>query len=1083
MEYGVYITTDKKIGKVFMNFNLNFLNKIEKLKNGSKDILQSKNNFYRGAIPWFLLCSEKKKIIYISTSNRNLENYYAMLENYYELLEKQKNILPKNSVNVSKKQKVENNEENKKIIDIFENISQNKEDITGINIRLLDILKNQEKFILYVNLQITLDIFFEKVKFFSFEIGKEYNFSQILEFLMENGYENSYLIEKKGQYSRRGDILDIFPPDLENPVRLEFFGDELESIRVFDIDSQISVEKVEEIKVFGNLLSGNNYELIDLIDELKAEDVTIVIENEELLDYKMEEFILLDRSREKTYRKRYENLKKKSIFVKTKNFSQEQIETFKDKSKLEKLSKIENIYIFTNNYEKKMTEFGQILTEKENQLEIERYELFEGFIFNDFSENLEKSENNFIVLTDRELDGYIYERKKKTTKAIKYKKVNQIIEGDYVIHVQYGVGIYKGIQTMDERDYLKIKYADEDILYIPVEKLDRLEKYVSNDTEPKLFRLGTRGFKRKRKKIEEDIQKFAAELIKIQAKRQSQNGFVYQKDTVWQEEFESNFPFEETEDQKNAINDVKRDMESPQIMDRIVCGDVGYGKTEVAMRAAFKAIDNGKQVVMVAPTTVLAEQHFERFKRRFENYPITIENLSRLTKNKSKDILKNLKNGIIDLVIGTHRLLSDDVQFNNLGLLIIDEEQKFGVKAKEKLKAQREKLDVLTLTATPIPRTLNLAMLGIREISIIDTPPTNRLPIITEVLDWDEETVKLAILRELSRDGQVFYIYNDVRNMKEKLKELKEMLPDFVKIEFINGQLPPREIKDKLLRFENGQFDILIASTIIENGIDVGNANTILIENFTGLGLSQVYQLKGRVGRSNRQGYCYLLKTRNVTKQGKQKEESMLKVEGIKSGGFQISMEDLKIRGAGEILGDKQHGTIETFGYDLYIKMLNEEIRKQKGEFVEKIENVEIILNERGFIPETYIQKDERLNIYKRFAMIETNEELMELIEETRDRFGKIPEQMKKFILSIKLKLFAEKYKIQRIFETKKHYELYFLENAKEEQAELNEKIEMKKVVKIIDAVSPKGKVKEEEIINNLVVMKVKKADFLNIVR
>ncbi|MFC2542869.1 MAG: DEAD/DEAH box helicase, partial [Leptotrichia hofstadii] len=700
-------------------------------------------------------------------------------------------------------------------IDIFENISQNKEDITGINIRLLDILKNQEKFILFVNLQITLDIFFEKVKFFSFEIGKEYSFTKIVEFLVENGYENSYLIEKKGQYSRRGDILDIFPPDLEHPVRLEFFGDELESIRVFDIDSQISVEKMEEIKIFGNLLSGNNYELIELIDELRTEDVTIVIENEELLDYKMEEFILLDRSREETYRKRYESLKKKSIFVQTKNFSQEQIETFRDKNRIEKLSKIEDVYIFTNNYEKKMAEFRQILTDKENNLEIEKYELFEGFIFNDNSENPDNKnrKNNFIVLTDRELDGYIYERKKKTAKAIKYKKVNQIIEGDYVIHVQYGVGIYKGIQTMEERDYLKIKYADEDILYIPVEKLDRLEKYVSNDTEPQLFRLGTRGFKRKRKKLEEDIQKFAAELIKIQARRQSQNGFVYQKDTVWQEEFEANFPFEETEDQRNAINDVKKDMESPQIMDRIVCGDVGYGKTEVAMRAAFKAVDNGKQVVMVAPTTVLAEQHFERFKRRFENYPITIENLSRLTKSKSKDILKNLKSGIIDLVIGTHRLLSDDVQFKNLGLLIIDEEQKFGVKAKEKLKSQREKLDVLTLTATPIPRTLNLAMLGIREISIIDTPPTNRLPIITEVLDWDEEIIKMAILRELSRDGQVFYIYNDVKNMKEKLKELKEMLPDFVKIEFINGQLPPKEIKDKLLRFENGQFDILIAST------------------------------------------------------------------------------------------------------------------------------------------------------------------------------------------------------------------------------------------------------------------------------
>ena len=749
-----------------MNFNLSFLNK---LKNKEKNILQSENNFYRGAIPWFLLCSEKKKIIYISTSNRNLENYYSMLENYYEMSENQKNILKKIFKN------------NKKIIDIFENISQNKEDITGINIRLLDILKNQEQFILFVNLQITLDVFFEKVKFLSFEIEKEYSFPQILDFLVENGYENSYLIEKKGQYSRRGDILDIFPPDLENPVRLEFFGDELESIRFFDIDSQISVEKIKKIKIFGNLLSGNNYELIELIDELKAEDITIVIENEELLDYKMEEFILLDRNREGIYRKRYENLKKKSIFVQTKNFSQEQIETFRDKNRLEKLSKVENVYIFTNNYEKKLAEYGKILTEKENNLEIEKYELFEGFIFNENKNN----ENNFLVLTDRELDGYIYERKKKTNKAVKYKKVNQIIEGDYVIHVQYGVGIYKGIQTIDERDYLKIKYADEDILYIPVEKLDRLEKYVSNDIEPQLFRLGTRGFKRKRKKIEEDIQKFAAELIKIQARRQSQNGFVYQKDTVWQEDFEANFPFEETEDQKNAINDVKKDMESPQIMDRIVCGDVGYGKTEVAMRAAFKAIDNGKQVVMVAPTTVLAEQHFERFKRRFENYPITIENLSRLTKNKSKEILKNLKSGIIDLVIGTHRILSDDVQFNNLGLLIIDEEQKFGVKAKEKLKARREKLDVLTLTATPIPRTLNLAMLGIREISIIDTPPTNRLPIITEVLDWDEETIKMAILRELSRDGQVFYIYNDVKNMKEKLKELKEMLPDFIKIEFI----------------------------------------------------------------------------------------------------------------------------------------------------------------------------------------------------------------------------------------------------------------------------------------------------------
>ena len=1017
---------------------LNFLKKTEKFE------LKQNNKIYRGAIPWILLTSKNKKIIYISTSNRNLENYHYMLENYFE---------EKNSKKYSNKK-----------IEIFENISSKKEDMTGINIKLLDILKNQSEFVLFVNLQITLDVFFEKVKFLDFKIGKEYEISDTINFLIENGYENSYLIDKKGQYSKRGDILDIFSPDLENPIRLEFFGDELDSIREFDIDSQKSISKMDEIKIFGNALSGKNYELVELIEELQSEDVVIIIENEELLDYKMEEYILINREKENIYRQRYKNLKNKSFSMETVNFTEEQLETFKTKDKLEKLSEIKKVELYTKNYDKKVSEYNEIY--KKKLLKIHNYPLIEGFVIEDV-----------FILTDRELDGYIYEKKVKANKGIKYKKVNQIVEGDYVIHVQYGVGIYKGIETIEEMDYLKIRYADEDILYIPVEKLDRLEKYVSYGVEPKLFKLGTRGFKRKRKKLEEDIEKFAHELIKIQAQRQSQNGFVYQKDTVWQEEFEAAFPFEETEDQKKAINDVKRDMESPYIMDRIVCGDVGYGKTEVAMRAAFKAIDNSKQVVMIAPTTVLAEQHYKRFKQRYENYPITIENLSRLTQSKAKDILKNIKNGTTDLVIGTHRLLSDDVQFKNLGLLIIDEEQKFGVKAKEKLKAKRQKLDVLTLTATPIPRTLNLALLGIREISIIDTPPTNRLPIITEVFDWEEEAVKIAILKELSRDGQVFYIYNDVKNMKNKLRELQDILPEFVKIEFIHGQLPPKEIKDKLKRFEQGEYDILMASTIIENGIDVSNANTILIENFTHLGLSQVYQLRGRVGRSDRQGYCYLVKTRGTTAKGKKKEESIEKIEGIKSGGFQISMEDMKIRGAGEILGDKQHGTIETFGYDLYIKMLNEEIKRQKGEFREKIENVEILLREKGYIPETYIQKEERLNIYKRFAMLEKFEELNEMKNEIEDRFGKMPNSMKKFILSIKLKLFAEQNHIQRIDENSDYYELYFLKNIPEEKInKLSENLDWKdisnekkteeyivkrlKKIKLKDYISKIGKIK-----------------------
>ena len=1030
---------------------LNFLKQIDKSFFAK---LNERDKVYRGEIPWILQQSKAKKIIYISTSNKNLENYYSMLDNYYN----EKNTFSKSSDKATK------------YIDMFENISQTKEDIVGINVKMLDILRNQNKFILFMNLQIALDIFFEKVNFLEFKIGSEYKFEKIKKFFLENGYESSYLVEKKGQFSQRGDIVDIFPPDLENPIRLEFFGDELESIRFFEVDSQISIEKIKEIKIFGNVLSGSEYELVEMISEINNDEVLIAIENKELIDYKMEEYILLNRKKENLYRKRYENLKKKSFFISTKNFSKEQLETFKDKEKLEKLANQNKIFIQTKNYEKKLSEYNHILKKNQNNFFVSNFELFEGF----FSEK-----NKIFVLTDRELDGYIYENSRKIKKSIKYKKLNQILVDDYVIHIQYGVGIYKGIQTIDDKDYLKVKYADEDILYIPVEKLDRLEKYISNDLEPKLFRLGTSGFKRKRKKLEEDIQKFAAELIKIQARRKRQTGFIYQKDTVWQEEFEESFPFEVTSDQKKAIDDVKSDMESPKIMDRLVCGDVGYGKTEVAMRSAFKAIDNGKQVILVAPTTILAQQHFERFKKRFENYPIIIENLSRLTKSKSDEILKNLKNGTVDLVIGTHRLLSDDVVFNNLGLLIIDEEQKFGVKAKEKLKEKKDKLDVLTLTATPIPRTLNLSLLGIRDISIIDTPPVNRLPIITEILEWDENKVKMAILKELSRDGQVFYIYNDVKNMKNKVQELKEIIPDFVKIEFIHGQLPPQEIKDKLIRFENGDFDILVASTIIENGIDIPNVNTILIENFTGLGLAQVYQLKGRVGRSNRQGYCYLLKTKNTTKLGKQKEDSLFKVEGIKSGGFQISVEDLKIRGAGEILGGKQHGTIETFGYDLYIKMLNEEIQRQKGEFSEKVENVEIILFDQGFIPENYIQNEEKLNIYRRFATLSSNEELKDLVFEIKDRFGKIPESLKKFIMSIKFKLFAQKNKIKRTLEVKDGYRLYFVENCEKEIKNLAEKIKIKKVESLEILGENKKNVNEE----NFVVIEVLKKEFLEVIK
>ena len=951
------------------------------------DIELNKNKLYRGSIPSFLSDGKNKKIIYISTSNRNLENYHYSLDKDY-----------------------------KGNLNLFENISSNAEDMVGININLLNILKNDKEYLMLVNLQIALSSFFEDIRKEEFQVGKTYSIKEISDFLTENNYDYNYMLEKKGEWSKRGDIVDIFPPSYENPVRMEFFDDELESIRFFDIDTQKSISKTDRIEIYSNIPQEGRFEFIELLDEIKAEDVLVYLENDELIEYKIEEYILLNRDNEDQIRKRYTNLLEKGEIINLLNFSHEQLKTFQDKDKLVKLSEKADVEIHTLNT-KKLKEVY-----KGTKIKVVEEELLEGYI----------ADGKF-VLTERELDGVVVQKKVNTKKQIKYKDLNQIREDDYVIHEQYGVGKYKGIEQMNNRDYLKIKYADEDILFIPIEHLDRLEKYISYGEEPKVYKLGTKGFKYKKKKLEEEIRAFAEELVKIQAIRASNQGFVYSKDTVWQEEFEEEFPFVETEDQKRAIEDVKNDMESDKIMDRVICGDVGYGKTEVAMRAAFKAIVDGKQVALLTPTTILAEQHYERFKQRFSKYPMTIENLSRLSDTKKvREILHKLETGVLDMVIGTHRILSEDVKFKNLNLLIIDEEQKFGVKSKEKLKKKREKIDILTLTATPIPRTLNLTLLGIRDISVIETPPVNRVPIET-IIEEQGLDIKRAVLKELARDGQIFYIYNNVKFMEDKMKELKSQLPEFVKIDYIHGQLPPKLIKERIKKFENGEYDILMATTIIENGIDISNVNTIFIENFDKLGLSQVYQLRGRVGRSNRQSYCYLIKSLISTKKSKKREETFDNIEDATASGMQLSLEDLKIRGAGEILGEKQHGTIETFGYDLYVKMLRKEIEIQKGTYVEAAPDVNIELKDKGFIPDSYIEADEKLNIYKRFIMLNNEKDLAGLLDEVKDRFGKFPEDFERFVDYMRLKIFAQNNNIKKLREKDNMIEIEFSKNISQE--------------------------------------------------
>ena len=813
------------------------------------------------------------------------------------------------------------------------------------------------------------------------------------------------MVEDRNQFSIRGDIFDIFPKNSEYPVRIEFsFGDEIERVTYFDIETQKSIEKKSSIDMY---INSNNEERKTLFSLLgKLDNVHIFMENRELLEYKLGEILKDVGEAEVELRERFQELVNVAEQVEITKFEYDELHSFEDVEYIKKLGTDPRLKIkIVSEEEKRYREIFQ----GEN-FEFERYPLFEGY-----------RDGDTLVLTDRELKGVRVKRERRDRGFQRYKNVSEIQEGDYIIHENYGVGIYLGVEIIDGHDYLKIKYADEDKLFVPIEGIGKIGKYISYSGEvPEIYKLGRKGFRKKREKITEELIQFAKEIVEIQAKRELEAGYIFAPDTLWQEEFEEGFPYRETTSQLKAIEDVKRDMESPRVMDRVVCGDVGFGKTEVAIRAAFKAAIEGKQVVVMVPTTVLAQQHYERFTERMKNYPITIELLSRLSSLKEqKTTLDNILSGAVDIVIGTHRILSEDVKFKDLGLVIIDEEQKFGVKAKEHLKRLRNKIDMLTLTATPIPRTLNLALLGIRDLSVIDTPPEGRKPIETIFLEGTDKNIRDAIMREIAREGQVFYIFNSVKGIEKKVYELKGILPEYLKIGFVHGKMLPKEIKERIKEFENGEIDVLLATTIIENGIDIENANTMIIDRADKLGLSQIYQLRGRVGRGNRQSYCYLLTKEYQSKKAKDREESIKMLEETGGGGLQLSMEDMRIRGAGEILGEKQHGALETFGYTLYMKMLQEEIEKIKGEFEEDLEDIEIKVNYPAFIPESYIEKSEKIKIYRRVADIKRESELQEIKDELIDRFGKMPIEAQGFFKYIALKFRARKLGVKRAIEIK----------------------------------------------------------------
>lgn len=911
---------------------------------------------YRGEVPFYL---EKnflnKNVIYLSFSDKNIEDYYYSYKNFFY---ENKNIYKFLNDNFEEKEKKWKNYVIKEIID------------------------NQENIIIFMNIERALSDFSISMEKYLIKKNNEYKFSEIIEFLERAGYEKNYLVTKKGEYSKRGDILDVYPVNEEEPFRIEFFGELVESIKKFDIETQKSVINSNEIIIYSSL---EKIEKSSILDILSRKNISFIIENSEITDYKIEEMFNKDINNKEIILERYNKIKEIANCIEIIRFDSEEVLKYRNYEEVKKLSKDNKIIIYSD----EKLRYDEIFDNQENII-IEKKAHYEGY-----------KEKNKIVLTDRELKGTVIKHYEKRKEKLKYSNINQIKRDDYVIHEMYGVGIFQGLESINEKDYFKIKYADENSLYVPIEHINRIERYVLEPGKiPIIYNLGKKGFRIKKEKIQKDIEEFARELIAIQAARDVNIGYKFSSDTVWQEEFEEGFPYKETPDQLKAINDVKRDMESFRAMDRVICGDVGYGKTEVAIRAAFKCVMDEKQVAFIAPTTVLVNQHFERFIERFKNFPITLGMISRIENEKSqKEILKRLKEGSIDIIIGTHRLLQKDIEFKDLGLVIIDEEQKFGVKAKEKLKKIRNSVDVMSMTATPIPRTLNLALLGIKDISIIDTPPENRLPVEIFFINKDKKSVREAVLKELSRDGQLFYVYNRVSGIKYKYQELKEILPQYVKITYIHGQMEPKIIKERINQFEKGEYDILLTTTIIENGIDIENANSIIIENYDNLGLSQIYQLKGRVGRGNRKGYCYLLNAeeKRLTFKGKLKKESIAETMEL-GAGFQISLEDLRIRGAGEILGEKQHGIIDSFGYDFYMKMLEEEIKKQKG--IENLKSEEILLDIKinGCIPREYIEEGEKLLIYKRLVEITEIKQLDELKKEIRDRFGELPKETENFL-------------------------------------------------------------------------------------
>ncbi len=943
-----------------------------------------------------------------------------------------------------------------KRIEVYKKLATEEE---GIIITTVDAL--MDKLVMYDKLQASIIHITEQDKLNPDKLSVD---------LSKLGYERVHTIDARGQFSIRGGIIDIFPCTLNQPVRIELWDEDIDSIRNFDIITQRSTERIESLSIYPakeseerevSFLSYlNSKDCIVFVDEMaRLEEKAYEIEK----DFKesMQDRIDIDKidvkeipslfSVSETIKNIFslkpvalssldKSLKNPQISAHYSIFSrqipayQNAFELMLDELKILKRAGQKIVLITASNtrakrLEKSLTEEGLKAFYKEEGQEAEELRAGEILLqYGHLHTGFEIPELKFSLIS--EADIFTVSKKKKAKKhseGIELGSLAELNVGDYVIHEEHGLGIYRGIEKIERdfitKDYIKIEYDGGDNCYLPVTKLNLVQKY--SGTAPgehkkslKLHKLGTPEWKKAKTRVKKAIDEVAKDLVELYASRLHGKGHMYAKDGDWQREFEELFPYEETYDQLKAIEDTKRDMEEGKIMDRLICGDVGYGKTEIALRAAFKAVQEGFQVLYLAPTTILAQQHYNTFVKRMKDFPVRVGLLCRFrTATEQKATIKEFNQGFVDIIIGTHRILSKDVVPKKLGLVVVDEEQRFGVRHKEKLKKLRESVNVLTLTATPIPRTLHMSLVGIRDLNVLKEAPIDRKPIQTYVSEYSDYVVREAIKRELSRGGQVYYIYNRVNDIEEISARLRKLLPD-ANIAFAHGQMPERQLEDLMLDFMSGDIDILVSTTIVETGLDIPNANTILIHDADKMGLSQLYQLRGRVGRSSRNAYAFLLYRKNKLLS----EESSKRLKAIKEftdlgSGIKIALRDLEIRGAGSVLGEMQHGHIEVIGYDMYCKLLNRAIAVLKGDKSLVMEfDTSVEIEADAYIPSDYIEDEEqKLDIYKRIASIETEEALMEMQDELIDRFGDIKKPVENLLKAARLKNLAHKVYISEL--------------------------------------------------------------------